>query len=173
MSRRQKRDALAHQLERALLGADFFGPGFEFVGAGYERAEVETEGQLDVASPAFAGVALAVGAVAADHQAAIDQRRQMPPQRRRRHAMRPQRQLLVGREDDEVLAGQRGLRVEAQQRVEHRQRAFGHADPRLGRAYRAKDLPFVNRLLGRPRFRDRLARHMGKRQRSPPEGRRR
>ena len=95
MSRRQKRDALAHQLERALLGADFFGPGFEFIGAGDKRAEVETEGQLNVASPAFASVALAVGAVAADHQAAIDQRRQMSPQRRRRHAMRPQRELLV------------------------------------------------------------------------------
>ena len=96
----------------------------------------------------------------------------MPPQRRRRHAVGAQSELLVRREDDQALAAQRGLGMKAQQRVENRQRALGHADPRLGRADRAEHLPLVHGLVRRPRFRRRLGRHMGKRQRSPPKGRR-
>ena len=43
----------------------------------------------------------------------------------------------------------------------------------LGRADRMEDLPFVDCLFRRPCFCDCLVCHMGKRQRSPPEGRRR
>ncbi len=87
----------------------------------------------------------------------------MPPQRRRRHAMRPQRKLVVRREDDQIVARQRRLGVEAQQRVEHGQRPFGNADPGLGGTDRAEDVPLVHGLFGRPRSRIHLARYMGKR----------
>src|SRR5271167_2528531 len=90
-------DAFAGELQGAVFGANLFGPGFEFLGARDEWAKVETEGHLDVATTSPAGVALAVGAVAADHQTAIDEDGEMAPQRRRRHPMRPRGQLLVGR----------------------------------------------------------------------------
>jgi hypothetical protein len=106
-------------------------------------------------------------------EAGIDQGRQMPPQRRWRHAVGAQGELLVGGKNDQALAAQRGFRMEAQQRVENRQRAFRNADPGLGGADRPEHLPLVHGLVRRPRFRRRLARHMGKRQRSPPKGRRR
>ena len=87
--------------------------------------------------------------------------------------MGAQGELLVRREDDQALAAQRGLRMEGQQRVENCQRAFRNADPGLGGADRSKHLPLVHGLVRGPRFRRRLARHMGKRQGSPPKGRRR
>jgi hypothetical protein len=83
-----------------------------------------------------------------------------------------QSELLVRREDDQPVAAQRGLGMEAQQRIENGQRALGHADPGFGGADRAEHLPLVHGLVRRPRFRCRLGHHMGKRQRSPPEGRR-
>ena len=168
-----ERDALADQSQRPLLRLHVLGPGLELLGPRHQRAEFETERHFDGPAPPFAGEALAVRAVTPNDEAAIDQGRQMPPQRRRRHAVGAQGELLVGREDDQALAAQRGLGMEAQQRVENRQRALGHADPGLGGADRPEHLPLVHGLVRRPRFRRRLARHMGKRQRSPPKGRRR
>ena len=125
-----------------------------------------------VPAPPFAGEPLAVRAVAPNDEAAVDQDRQVPPQRRRRHAVGAQGKLLVRWEDDQALAAQRRLGMKAQQRVENGQRALGHADPGFGGADRPEHLPLVHSLVRGPRFRRRLARHMGKRQRSPPKGRR-
>lgn len=166
------RDALTNQAQRPGFGLDLGRQRFEFFRADDERRQVEPEGELDLPAPALAGVALAVGAVAPDDQAGVDQRRQMAPERRHRHAVRPQAELMVRREDHETFAGQDGFRVEGQQRVQDGQRALGDAQRVLGRAYRTENIPFMDRLLGRPRFCARLARHMGKRQRSPPKGRR-
>src|SRR5208283_3854347 len=122
--------------------------------------------------PALAGIALAVGAVPADDQACVDEERQVPPHRRRRHAVRPQRDLLVRRKDDEIVPCQDGLWVKGQEGVQHRERALAEAEPCADRAKGAKDLPFVHRRFGRALLCDHLACDLGKRQRSPPKGRR-
>lgn len=62
--------------------------------------------------------------------------------------------------------------MEGQQGVENRQGALIHAQPSLRRADIPKEIPFVDRLGGRPFLRERLICHMGKSQRSPPKGRR-
>ena len=85
--------------------------------------------------------------------------------------MRPEAKLLVGGEDDDLfLTRQRRLRVEAQQRIQDRKRAFRYAEPWPGRADRAKDFPLVDRLVRWPLRGGYLGRKMVKRQRSPPEG---
>src|SRR5208337_4978438 len=168
-----ERDALADQSQRPLLRQHVLGPALELLGPRHQRAEFETERHFDGPAPPFAGEALAVRAVTPNDEAAIDQGRQMPPQGRWRHAVGAQGELLVGGKNDQSLAAQRGFRMEAQQRVENRQRALRNADPGLGRADRPEHLPLVHGLVRGPRFRRRLARHMGKRQRSPPKGRRR
>ena len=58
--------------------------------------------------------------------------------------MRPQRELLIRREDDEVVAGERRLWIEAQQRVEHAERPLGDAESWPREADGAKHLPFVD-----------------------------
>ena len=90
MSRRQMVMRSRDELQGALFGANLFGPNFEFLRACDEWAKVEAKGHLDIATPSLARVALAVGAVAPHDQAAIDEDGEMAPQRRRRHAMRPQ-----------------------------------------------------------------------------------
>ena len=101
----------------------------------------------------LAGEALAVRAVAANDEAAVDQGRQMPPQRR--GAMPCARSASCWLEGKTIRPSPLsvGLRMEAQQSVENRERAFGSADLRLGRADRAEHLPLVHGLVGRPRFR--------------------
>jgi len=79
--------------------------------------------------------------------------------------MRPQRQLIIRREDDQiVLSRERGLRMEGEKRVQNRERTLGHTQPRPRRADGVKDLPFVYDLLGWPRGGHHLACHVGKRQ---------
>ena len=61
--------------------------------------------------------------------------------------MRPETQLLVGREDDQlVVSAQRGIWIETQKRVEDRERAFRYTEPWPRSADRAKDLPLVDHL---------------------------
>ena len=96
----------------------------------------------------------------------------MPAHRRQGHAVRPQRDLLVRGEDDQIVPCQHGLWMKGQKGVQHRERALADAEPFAGRAKRAKDVPFVHRRLGRALLCDHLACHLGKRQRSPPKGRR-
>ena len=69
-------------------------------------------------------------------------------------------------------ARQHSLWVKGQEGVQHRERALAEAEPCAGRAKRAKDVPFVRRRLGRALLCDHLACDLGKRQRSPPKGRR-
>ena len=61
----------------------------ELLGAHDQRREVETEGELDLPSPALSRVALAIRAVAPNDQPCVHQRRKLPPQGRCRHAVRP------------------------------------------------------------------------------------
>ncbi len=76
-----------------------------------------------------AGIALAVWAIPADDQACVDEERQVPPHRRRGHAVRPQRDLLVRGKDDEIVPCQDGLWVKGQEGVQHRERALAEAEP--------------------------------------------
>jgi hypothetical protein len=119
-----QRDALAHQSQHPFLHPDFLGPGLEFIGARHQRPEIEAERRLDRAALPLAGEALAVRAVAADHEPAVDERRQVPAQRRRRHAMCAQRELLVRGEYDQAFAAERGFGMEGQQSVENGQSPF-------------------------------------------------
>ena len=104
-----ERDAFADQSQRPLLRLHVLGPGFELLGARHQRAEFETERHFDDPASPFAGEALAVRAVTPNDEAAIDQGRQMPPQRRWRHAVGEQSELLVGGKNDQALAAQRGF----------------------------------------------------------------
>ena len=146
--------------------------GLELLGASDERTKIEAEGELELPCPIAPGVALPVGAVAPDYDAGVDQHGEVPAQCRWRHAVRAERQLRVGWEDDQSRAAEDRLRVEGQERVEDGQRSLGDADLRFGRADRTEDVPLVHGLFGRARVRDNLACDMGKRQLSPPEGRR-
>ena len=119
-----QRDALAHQSQRPFLRPDFLGPGLVFIGARHQRPEIEAERRLDRAALPLAGEALAVRAVAADHEPAVDERRQVPAQRRGRHAVSSQRELLVGGEYDQAFAAERGFGMEGQQSVENGQSPF-------------------------------------------------
>ena len=83
-----------------------------------------------------------------------------------------QGELLIGREDDQVVSGERRLWIEAQQGVEHAERPLGHAESWPRDADGAEHLPLVDDLVRRSVRSDELRGHMGKRQRSPPEGRR-
>ena len=156
-----ERDAFAHKPQRALLCADFFRPGLELVGARHQGAEIEAERHFDGPAPPFAREPLAVRTVTPNDEAAIDQGRQVSPQRRWRHPVGAQGELLVGGKNGQALAAQRGLGMKAQQRVENRQRAFGYADPGLGSADRPEQLPLVHGLVRRPGSCRRLGRHMG------------
>ena len=94
-------------------------------------AEIEAEGQLDRPALPFAGVALAVRAVAANDQAGS---RPAPPDaaatsRRPCRARAGPAARSTGRRSG-LRRRQRRLRVEAQQRVQHGERALGHAEAR-------------------------------------------
>ncbi len=164
-------DALARQPERPIGGTDVFGQALDLLGTGDERREIEAEGLIDLTPLPFAGVALAVGAVATHDEASVDQARDVTAQGRRRHAVGPERQLPVRRPHHEPVARQRSLWVEAQKRVEHRQRPLGDPEFGFGSTDRTEDLPLVDDLLGCSRLGFGLHCHMGKRQRSPSEGR--
>jgi hypothetical protein len=62
--------------------------------------------------------------------------------------------------------------MEAQQRIQDRKRAFRYAQPWPRGADRAKDLPLMDHFVRWPCGSGHLRCHMGKRQHSPPEGRR-
>ena len=96
-------DPLTRQLERTRLLFNFGGQGLEFLGADNERRQVEAKRVPGVPSPALPRVALAVRAVSADYQSGINQDREVPAQRRGRHAVCAYRKLLIGGKDDERL----------------------------------------------------------------------
>ena len=158
-----ERDPLARAAKRSLLGHDLLREPLDFGGSRDQGGEVEAEGLRDRPVPALAGIALAVGAVPADDQASVDEERQVPPHGRRGHAVRPQRDLLVRGEDDQIVPRQDGFWVEGQEGVQHRERALAETEPCAGRAKRAKDLPFVRRRLRRALLCDHLACDLGKR----------
>ena len=101
----RQRDLFAQQRHRPVLGPHLFGEVFDFVGARDERHEVEAEGVLDRAPLPSPGEAFAVRRVAPDDQPGVDETGEMPAQRRRRHAMGADRELLVGGEHDDARAG--------------------------------------------------------------------
>ena len=125
--------------------------------------EIEAKGLRERTVTALAGVALAVGTVPADDDAGVDEERQVTSQCRLRHAVRPQRELLVRREDDQIVSRQHSLGVKGQEGVEDGERALAETEPCAGRAKRAKDLPFVRRRLRRALLCDHLACDLGKR----------
>src|SRR5208283_2239593 len=96
----------------------------------------------------------------------------MPAQRRGRHPMCSQRELLIGGKDDQAVSGECRVWIKAQQGVEHTERPLGHAESWPRDANRAEHLPLMDNLVRRPGGGDELRCHMGKRHRSPPEGRR-
>jgi len=90
----RQRDLFARQRHCAVLGPHLFGEVFDFGCARDERHEVEAEGVLDRA-PCLSGEAFAVRRVAPDDQPGVDEAGQVPPQRRRRHAMGADREFLL------------------------------------------------------------------------------
>ena len=76
-------------------------------GARDQRRQIEAEGAFDLAALPSSGEAFAVRRVAPDDQPGLDERREMPAQRRRRHAMGADRELPVRREHDD--AGRRRI----------------------------------------------------------------
>ncbi len=83
----RERDALPCEPQRAAFRLHFGREGLELLGAGDERRQLEPESEAHLAIHPAAGVALAVGAVAANHDARFHQSREMPPERCRRDAM--------------------------------------------------------------------------------------
>ena len=115
---------------------------------GQEAAPGEKpKASFDVPCPVLAGIALAVRAVLADDQAGLDQRRQVPPQRRARscHGCAATAGRWTETPPGRCLATAQFLRIKAQQRIQHRQCAIRHAEQRLCLAQRPKQFPFVDR----------------------------
>ena len=102
-----QRDPFAQQRDRAVLGAHFFGEVFDLGRARDQRRQIEAEGAFDLAALPSSGEAFAVRRVAPDDQPRLDERREMPAQRRRRHAMGADRELPVRRKHDD--AGRRRI----------------------------------------------------------------
>jgi hypothetical protein len=84
-----------------------------------------------------------------------------------------QRQHLIGGKDDEAWAGQRGLGMKRQKRIEDGERTLGNAQAFARGADGAEHIPFVDGSVLGCGFGGELGCHMGKRQRSGPKGRRR
>ena len=142
----RERDALAQQGDRPVLGSHLLGEVLDLAGARDEWRQVEAEGVLYRPALPSPGEALAVGGVATDDQPCVDERGEMPAQRRRRHAMGANGEFPVGREhhDPRSLGSgcaifataswiarrqrQRRLLVKAQERVQDRERSIGDAD---------------------------------------------
>lgn len=74
-----KRDPLPSEGKRAAFSLRLLGQPFELGCARHKWRQVEAEGGLDLAPLPFPGIALAVRAIAADHQATVDQGGQVPP----------------------------------------------------------------------------------------------
>ena len=134
-------DALPHQSESPPFGLHLFSQAFELGGSCDERGEIKPEGLLYLTPLPFPRIALAVWAVPADQEATFDERRQLAPERRRRHAVRPQGELHIGRKHDEIpIPRESSLGVEGQQRVQHRQ----------ARGRKCRSPPYLRRSRGRP-----------------------
>jgi hypothetical protein len=101
----RQRDALPCEPQRAALVPHLSRERLEFLSAGDERRQLESESEAHLAIHPAPRVALAVGAVAADHDAGFHERREMPPERRWRDAMGAGAKLLVRGEDDQRITG--------------------------------------------------------------------
>ncbi len=109
----QEGEALLGNAECLLLGLHGFRERLVLLGASHHRSQVKAVGLLDLSSPPFARIALAVRAVPANDQTAVDQDGEMPAQCRRRHPVGPRHQLLVGGPDNQLAVGlERDLRME-------------------------------------------------------------
>jgi hypothetical protein len=75
---------------------------------------------------ALSRIALTVRAIASDNETAIHQGSELPPQRRRRHPVSTQTQLLVRRENNQVLARKNRLRDGRSVVHQHGQRPLRH-----------------------------------------------
>jgi hypothetical protein len=166
------------------------GEVFDLGRARNQRRQIEAEGFRDLAPLPPPRETFAVRRVPPDDQPRLDKRSEMPAQRRRRHAMRADRELPVRRKHHDagritlpafpafcLWQRQRSFLVEAQQGVQDGQRPVGDAERAFGFSSCAKQSPFMDDRLGRVGFcreisRRRLRRHHGKRQRPPPKGRR-
>src|SRR5208283_6079613 len=104
-----ERDPFPGEFDGASFRFDLGGQAFELLNAGDERREVESERELKLPSPALPREAFAVWTVAPEHEPGVDQACQMPAQRRGGHPMRPQRELLIRGEDDQVVSGESRL----------------------------------------------------------------
>ena len=90
-----ERGLLSQQIDRLALLGDRFGKTSKIVCAGDNRAEVEAEGLIDVPVCSSPGIALSVWAIAPQKKAGGDERSQMPAERRRGDAVRPERKLSI------------------------------------------------------------------------------
>src|SRR5208337_3261084 len=118
-----ERDPFPDVTELALLGLHRLRKRLELGRARNQGREIEAKGLRERTVAALAGVALAVGTVPADDDAGIDEGRQVTAECRLGHPVRPQGELLVRREDDEIVSRQHGLGVKGEERVEDGQRA--------------------------------------------------
>ena len=90
-----KADLLAQEMTSPRLGPDLAGEALELGRACDKGGQVEAEGLFDRPPLAFPGVALAIGAVAADHQPGRNELRQRSSQCGQRGAVRTHAQLAV------------------------------------------------------------------------------
>ena len=101
--------------DRAVLHADLFSEALDLGRTRDERREIEAEDRFDLILPP-SHEAFAVGRIASDDEACIDEAGEMAAQGRWRHAVRTDGELLVRGKDDKGRAGvprqsERGLRV--------------------------------------------------------------
>src|SRR5205085_10953987 len=100
------------------LGFDIGRQALELLGAHDQRRQIEAEGELDFAGIVLPRISLAIRTVAPNDQARVDQHSKVTTKRRCRHTVRAPGELMVRREDYEmILTCERRLRMEGQQRV--------------------------------------------------------
>src|SRR5690606_41604945 len=97
-----KRDALACHAQCSHFCPHLCGGRSNLVGSCDQWRQGKTKRFLDFSSPALSRIALSVGAVAPQDQPGFHQGCKMTAQCRAGHAMRSQRKLLVGWENDKT-----------------------------------------------------------------------
>ena len=110
-----KADLLPQKVASSGLRPDLAGEALELGRPRDKRGQVEAEGLFDRTPLPPSGVALAIGAVAPDHQPGRDQLRQGSSQSRWSRPVRSNGQFAVGWEYDDVVAGcQRRVRMKGE-----------------------------------------------------------
>src|SRR5690606_23297403 len=120
----QQRDALPQEADGVTMGPHFLGNALELARPADEWRQVEAVCGLDDAAGALAGIALAVGTVAPDDETGLDERSEMAPEGRSRHAVGTQGEFAVGGKDDEIASRrQHRFRMKGQKGVQDGERA--------------------------------------------------